>query len=227
MGELIASEVEVRTGKLETFADAAAWPSAARSCRSSSSRWRRSRRDGHASLGPLEEQRIIDTPHYRRNDELLRYVVWRNNSFGLHVHVGSRRRPRDRGLRRLRNFLPSCSRCRRARRSSRTSITGLHSARTQIFTRFSRAAGSRTCSPLGRVRALRPVPLRHGLDHRAHAALVERAAAPRVPDRRDQDLRRAARARRGAIARRPAVRARSADRACLDAGGGRPPTPTG
>ena len=34
-----------------------------------------------------KKQRIIDTPHYRRNDELLRYVVWRNNTFGLHVHV--------------------------------------------------------------------------------------------------------------------------------------------
>ena len=36
---------------------------------------------------PWQEQRIIDTPHYRLRDELLRYVVWRNNSFGLHVHV--------------------------------------------------------------------------------------------------------------------------------------------
>ncbi len=39
-----------------------------------------------------QDQRIIDTPHYRRNDELLRYVVWRNNTFGLHVHVGHPRR---------------------------------------------------------------------------------------------------------------------------------------
>ena len=37
-----------------------------------------------------KQQRIIDTPHYRRNDELLRYVVWRNNTFGLHVHVAIR-----------------------------------------------------------------------------------------------------------------------------------------
>ena len=29
---------------------------------------------------PWQEQRIIDTLHYRRNDEILRYVVWRNNS---------------------------------------------------------------------------------------------------------------------------------------------------
>ena len=39
-----------------------------------------------------KKQRIIDTPHYRRNDELLRYVVWRNNTFGIHVHVAVRGR---------------------------------------------------------------------------------------------------------------------------------------
>ena len=37
-----------------------------------------------------QDQRIIDTPHYRRNDELLRYVVWRNNTFG---HARPRRHP--------------------------------------------------------------------------------------------------------------------------------------
>ena len=36
-------------------------------------------------MGPWQEQRIIDTPHYRRNNEILQYVVWRNNS--VHVHV--------------------------------------------------------------------------------------------------------------------------------------------
>src|SRR5438045_1986907 len=89
VGELIASEVEVRTGRCETFADAAA-------------RIPERRRQLTALAEPLgillggvgthpwsswRDQRIIDTPHYRRNDELLRYVVWRNNTFGLHVHV--------------------------------------------------------------------------------------------------------------------------------------------
>src|SRR5439155_660984 len=37
-----------------------------------------------------QDQRIIDTPHYRRNNEILQYVVWRNNSFGIHAHIGIR-----------------------------------------------------------------------------------------------------------------------------------------
>jgi carboxylate-amine ligase len=54
-----------------------------------------------------QDQRIIDTPHYRRNDEILRYVVWRNNTFGLHVHVGIRGRDRAIAVHNAaRNFLP-------------------------------------------------------------------------------------------------------------------------
>ena len=36
------------------------------------------------------EQKIIDTEHYRRVEEGLKYVAWRNNAFSLHVHVGVR-----------------------------------------------------------------------------------------------------------------------------------------
>ena len=91
VGELIASEIEIRTGRCDTFADAA--DAARRAARSSSARSRTRSASRSASTGthpwsPWQEQRIIDTPHYRRNDELLRYVVWRNNTFGLHVHVG-------------------------------------------------------------------------------------------------------------------------------------------
>ena len=67
-----------------------------------------------------KDQRIIDTPHYRRNDELLRYVVWRNNTFGLHVHVGIK--GADRAVRVFSSSAtscPSCSRSRPRRRSSR------------------------------------------------------------------------------------------------------------
>src|SRR5919108_423668 len=92
VGELIASEVEIRTGRCETFADAAA---------TMSDRRRQLLElaapfdvalgaTGTHPWSPWQEQRIIDTPHYRRNDEILRYVVWRNNTFGLHVHVGIR-----------------------------------------------------------------------------------------------------------------------------------------
>ena len=36
------------------------------------------------------EQPIIDTEHYRRVEDGLKYVAWRNNTFSLHVHVGVR-----------------------------------------------------------------------------------------------------------------------------------------
>jgi carboxylate-amine ligase len=82
------------------------------------------------------EQRIIDTEHYRRVEEGLKYVAWRNNTFSLHVHVGLR--DLDRTVRvcdRLRPVLPlllavsANSPCVDGRDS------GLHSARTETFTR--------------------------------------------------------------------------------------------
>ena len=84
-----------------------------------------------------QDQRIIDTPHYRRNDELLRYVVWRNNSFGIHVHVGIR--GADRAVRvcdGLRTWLPDLLALSASSPFVEGVDTGLHSARTQIFTRM-------------------------------------------------------------------------------------------
>jgi glutamate---cysteine ligase / carboxylate-amine ligase len=86
---------------------------------------------------PWQEQRIIDTPHYRRNDELLRYVVWRNNTFGLHVHVGIRGGDRAIAVANgLRNLLPEILALSASSPFVENVNTGLHSARTQIFTRF-------------------------------------------------------------------------------------------
>jgi carboxylate-amine ligase len=86
---------------------------------------------------PWQEQRIIDTPHYRRNDELLRYVVWRNNSFGLHVHVGIRGPDRAVAVcNGLRNYLPELLALSASSPFVEAVNTGLHSARTQIFTRM-------------------------------------------------------------------------------------------
>jgi carboxylate-amine ligase len=84
-----------------------------------------------------QDQRIIDTPHYRRNDELLRYVVWRNNTFGLHVHVGIN--GADRAIRVasvLRNYLPELLALSASSPFVEGVFTYLHSARTQIFTRM-------------------------------------------------------------------------------------------
>ena len=138
-GELIASEAEVRTGRCETFAE----------CTERIGERRAQLRELVDSLGialssagthpwsPWQEQRIIDTPHYRRNDELLRYVVWRNNTFGLHVHVGIN--GSDRAVRvtsALRNYLPELLAVSASSPFVEGVFTYLHSARTQIFTRM-------------------------------------------------------------------------------------------
>jgi len=139
VGELIASEVEIRTGRCDTFAECAERLGERRA-------QLRSLVDplgvGLSSVGthpwsPWQEQRIIDTPHYRRNDEYLRYVVWRNNSFGLHVHVGIN--GADRAIRvnsALRNFLPELLAVSASSPFVEGVFTYLHSARTQIFTRM-------------------------------------------------------------------------------------------
>ena len=139
VGELISSEVEVRTGRCETFADAASLVVERR-------RQLFELADAHdVRLGatgthpwsPWQEQRIIDTPHYRRNDEILRYVVWRNNSFGLHVHVGIRGADRAIAVNNgLRNFLPELLALSASSPFVEAVNTGLHSARTEVFTRM-------------------------------------------------------------------------------------------
>jgi glutamate---cysteine ligase / carboxylate-amine ligase len=139
VGELIASEVEIRTGRCENFTEAAARMG--------------ERRDQLLALAdqlgvvlgatgthpwsPWQEQRIIDTPHYRRNDEILRYVVWRNNSFGLHVHVAIR--GPDRAVQVcdwLRHLLPEILAFSASSPFHENVFTHLHSARTEIFTKF-------------------------------------------------------------------------------------------
>jgi carboxylate-amine ligase len=139
VGELIASEVEIRTGRQESFADIPAVLAERRA-------------QLRALVEPMgillgatgthpwadwKKQRIIDTPHYRRNDELLRYVVWRNNTFGLHVHVAIR--GADRAIAvvaAMRDFLPEILALSASSPFVENVSTGLHSARTQIFTRF-------------------------------------------------------------------------------------------
>jgi glutamate---cysteine ligase / carboxylate-amine ligase len=139
VGELIASEVEVRTGRCERFPEAAAVMGERRA-----QVYELARAEGVdlAAAGthpwsPWQKQRIIDTPHYRRNDELLRYVVWRNNTFGLHVHVGIAGADRAIAVHdALRNFLPELLALSASSPFVEAVNTGLHSARTEIFTRM-------------------------------------------------------------------------------------------
>ncbi len=139
VGELISSEIEVKTGRCDTFAEAA-------------ERMAERRRqlgalvDAHgvaiACTGThpwssWKDQRIIDTPHYRRNDEILRYVVWRNNSFGIHVHIAVRGADRAVAVcNAFRNVLPEILALSASSPFVEDVVTGLHSARTEIFTRM-------------------------------------------------------------------------------------------
>ena len=139
VGELIASEVEVRTGRCDTFAECVEYLGERRV-------QLRTLVDslgmGLSSVGthpwsPWQEQRIIDTPHYRRNNDVLRYVVWRNNTFGLHVHVGIN--GADRAVRvnsAMRNYLPELLAVSASSPFVESVFTYLHSARTQVFTRM-------------------------------------------------------------------------------------------
>jgi carboxylate-amine ligase len=139
VGELIASEIEIRTGRCDTFAEAAARMGERRAqlLRLAEAHDVALAGTGTHPWSPWQEQRIIDTPHYRRNDEILRYVVWRNNSFGLHTHTAIR--GADRAVRvtsALRNYLPELLAVSASSPFVENVNTGLHSARTEIFTKL-------------------------------------------------------------------------------------------
>jgi carboxylate-amine ligase len=138
VGELIATEIEIRTGRCDSFADAAALLGERRQQLRALTdpRGVALAATGTHPWSPWQEQRIIDTPHYRLNDEILRYVVWRNNSFGMHVHVGVN--GADRAVRvcsALRSYLPELLAVSASSPFVEGVFTYLHSARTQIFTR--------------------------------------------------------------------------------------------
>jgi glutamate---cysteine ligase / carboxylate-amine ligase len=137
-GELIAAEVEIRSGRSETFAEAV-----------ERQRERRARLFDLVggmglTLGAMGthpwanylDQRIIDTPHYNRLRNELGYVAQRNNTWSLHLHMGVR--GADRAIAVcdwLRELLPlllavSANSPFLDRRDS-----GLHSVRSEIFTR--------------------------------------------------------------------------------------------
>jgi glutamate---cysteine ligase / carboxylate-amine ligase len=137
-GELISSEIEIRSGRGEDVHDAL-----------------RRQRDARARLFALaesravalgatgthpwadyREQRNIDTEHYRRVVDGLRYVARRNNTFSLHVHVGAREHDRAvRACDRLRPVLPMLLAISANSPYLDARDSGLHSARSQAFTK--------------------------------------------------------------------------------------------
>jgi carboxylate-amine ligase len=137
-GELIAAEVEIRSGRAESFAGAMA-----------KQQERRERlfelvggmglalgATGTHPWASYLDQRIIDTPHYNRLRHELGWVAQRNNTWSNHVHMGVR--GADRAIAvcdRMRELLPlllatSANSPFLDRRDS-----GLHTVRTEIFTR--------------------------------------------------------------------------------------------
>ncbi|HWT25314.1 MAG TPA: YbdK family carboxylate-amine ligase [Solirubrobacteraceae bacterium] len=137
-GELISSEIEIRSGAGADVDDARTRQAEARR------RLFALARDHGVTLGatgthPLSDyrdQHIIDTEHYRRVEDGLKYVAWRNNTFSLHVHVGVR--GADRAIRvcdRLRPVLPLLLAVSANSPFVDGRDSGLHSARSQIFTK--------------------------------------------------------------------------------------------
>ncbi len=137
-GELISSEIEIVSGAGVDLHDALA-------------RQRERRRrlfaladaqgvalgaTGTHPWADYREQPIIDTEHYRRVEEGLKYVAWRNNTFSLHVHVGIH--GADRAVKvcdRLRGVLPLLLAISANAPYLDGRDTGLQSARTQSFTK--------------------------------------------------------------------------------------------
>ncbi|HXS46312.1 MAG TPA: YbdK family carboxylate-amine ligase [Solirubrobacterales bacterium] len=137
-GELIASEIEIRSGRAESFAEAMA-----------AQRERRTRLfelvdEMGLALGAMGthpwadylDQRIIDTPHYNRLRQELGWVAQRNNTWSLHVHMGVR--GADRAIAVcdwLRELLPLLLAASANSPFLDRGDTGLHTVRTEIFTR--------------------------------------------------------------------------------------------
>lgn len=137
-GELISSEIEIRSGKGEDLAGALALQRDRRR-RLFALAHQRNVALGATGTHPwsdYREQRIIDTEHYHRVESGLQYVAWRNNTFSLHVHVGVQ--GADRAVRtcdRLRPVLPLLLAISASSPFLDGRDSGLHSARTQTFTK--------------------------------------------------------------------------------------------
>jgi carboxylate-amine ligase len=137
-GELISSEIEIRSAKGDTFSDALASQRDARArlFRLASDHGVRLAATGTHPWSPWQEQRIIDTEHYRRLERDLGYVARRNNTWSIHVHVGIRGAERAvKVCDRLRTVLPELLAISANSPFLDGVDSGLASARSQIFTR--------------------------------------------------------------------------------------------
>lgn len=137
-GELIASEVEVRSGRAVDMAEATALQESRRAALFSlaSELGVRLGSSGTHPWANYLDQEIIDTPHYQRLKHDLGWVAQRNNTWSLHVHVGIE--GADRAIAvcdRLREELPLLLAVSANSPFLDGRDTGLASVRTEIFTR--------------------------------------------------------------------------------------------
>jgi carboxylate-amine ligase len=137
-GELIDTEIEIRSGRALSFAEAV-----------DRQRERRARlfaladrlgialaATGTHPWASYLDQRIIDTEHYNRLREELRWVAQRNNTWSMHVHVGIRGAERAIAVcDHLRGTLPALLALSANSPFLDGRDTGLASVRTEIFTR--------------------------------------------------------------------------------------------
>ncbi|HKP91762.1 MAG TPA: YbdK family carboxylate-amine ligase [Thermoleophilaceae bacterium] len=137
-GELISSEIEIRSGRGEDVHDALRRQRDVRNrlFALAEARGIALGATGTHPWADYREQRNIDTEHYRRVVDGLQYVARRNNTFSLHVHVGVR--GADRAIRvcdRLRPVLPLLLAISANSPYLDARDAGLHSARSQAFTK--------------------------------------------------------------------------------------------
>jgi len=137
-GELISSEIEIRSGRGEDLADAQARQRELRQrlFASAAGRGIALGATGTHPWSDYREQHNIDTEHYHRVVDGLQYVARRNNTFSMHVHVGVR--GPDRAIRvcdRLRPVLPLLLALSANSPYVDARDSGLHSARSQTFTK--------------------------------------------------------------------------------------------
>ena len=137
-GELISSEVEIRSQKPDDWATALAsqQENRVRLFRLAADHGVQLAATGTHPWSRWQDQHIIETEHYQRLRENLGYVAYRNNTFSVHVHVGVH--GADRAIAvcdRMRAILPELLAISANSPFLDGRDSGLHSARTQIFTK--------------------------------------------------------------------------------------------
>lgn len=137
-GELIASEIEINTRKCSSLNEAEADLKEKRRLLMEAAKeiGVGLAASGTHPFSDWKEQRILNTAHYREVEERLRYLAWKNLTYGMHVHVGIRGRERMIAVfNSMRGYLPCLLALSANSPFTEGRYTYIHSTRAQIFTR--------------------------------------------------------------------------------------------